>query len=74
MEKQDYSQLELFSQTPHSPPSRQNLPGSFRSYIRTYEKVLLLTIGMLILATVAYSLGMERGKRSLSGAPAQRAE
>ena len=60
MEKENYSQLELFSSdsTPLPQPSK-----SFLRYLRNYEKALLVAIGCVVISIVAYSLGVEKGKR-----------
>ncbi len=64
MDDKNYSQLELFSHQPgHSEP-RSALAGSILRRIRIYEKAILLAIGFIITAVVAFSLGIEKGKGS----------
>lgn len=63
MEKENYSQLELFSQV-----GRRNDPAdpanrSFLNYLRSYEMILLVIIGFIIIGIVCFSLGVESGKR-----------
>lgn len=60
MEKENYSQLELFSSdsSPSPQPSK-----SFLRYLRNYEKVVLVAIGCVVISVVAYSLGVKKGKR-----------
>lgn len=70
MEKSGYSQMELFS----SPEGRASentgrLSNPLLKYIRNYEKTILILIGFMITGIIAFSLGIERGKRGavLSG-------
>ena len=65
MNKEDLSQLELFSQGNGSQQAGRNDPAfsvSFLSYIRVYEKVIFVLIGFLITAVIAFCFGVERGK------------
>ena len=65
MNKEDLSQLELFSQGNGSQQAGRNDPAfsvSFLSYIRLYEKVIFVLIGFLVTAVIAFCFGVERGK------------
>jgi hypothetical protein len=67
MERTDYTQLELFSQIKDYAETKIRSTGkSFFSYVRNYEKAILIVIGLLITGIVAFSLGVERGKRLAS--------
>lgn len=64
VEKQDYSQSELFSSPDNSGQYKGHLPrSSFFLRIRGYEKVILLIMGLILTSIVFFSLGVERGKR-----------
>lgn len=55
-------QLELFSQDiGGARPEGRERPFFF---LKNYEKILLLVIGCIVVASVAYCVGVERGKRS----------
>jgi len=63
-EKQVHSQFELFS--PDDNGGQYRLPqakGSFFLRIRGYEKATLLVMGLVLTAIIAFSLGVEKGKR-----------
>jgi hypothetical protein len=62
MNNQNSSQLELFSQGPGYSESKVNLSRYFLRRIWVYEKVILVTIGFIITAVIAFSLGVEKGK------------
>jgi len=63
MENQNHSQLELFSQVNEYGQNNNRRANSFFSKIRSYEKLIILTISFLVTAVVAFSLGVEKGKR-----------
>jgi len=63
MEKENFSQLELFSQGDDRSASKSELPGSLRGYLRHFEKAVLGIIVFLITAVVAFCLGVEKGKK-----------
>ncbi len=63
MEK-DNSQLELFSQVKGGASPNGSAPASFLSYIRAYEKTLLVIIGFIITGIVAFSFGVEKGRHA----------
>ena len=64
VEKQDYSQSELFSSPDNGGQYKPRIPKNpFFSRIRGYEKVMLLIIGLVLTSIIAFSLGVERGKR-----------
>lgn len=63
MEKQNDSQLELFSQLSSSAETKKESLGNLPlSWIRGYEKTILIVIAMLITGVVSFSLGVEKGK------------
>lgn len=63
MEKQNNSQLELFSQLSASAETKKEGLGNLPlSWIRGYEKTILIVIAMLITGIVSFSLGVEKGK------------
>jgi hypothetical protein len=62
MEKQEYSQLELFHKTGDEESQAQRLSGTFLSYIRTYERLVLMLIGIVITGVVCFCIGVEKGK------------
>ena len=65
MDKINYSQLELFSQSKDYDRlrSKQKMSKTFLSYIWNYEKTLLIIIGFIISGIVSFSLGVEKGKK-----------
>lgn len=67
MEKENYSQLELFSQTETEITAKKtNLSSSLLRYIRSYEKIILLIIGFIIASIISFSLGVEKGEKNIS--------
>jgi cell division septation protein DedD len=62
MERKNYSQLELFSENASQDLPQERVSGSFRDYIRAYEKVVFFFIGLVIVGIVSFCLGVERGK------------
>lgn len=62
MEKEENIQLDLFSQAnvPHAQSSPERV--RFFSYIRSYEKNILLIIGIVIMGIICFSIGVEKGK------------
>ena len=63
-EKQDYSQGELFSQSPESGQLKGHIArSSFFMRIRGYEKTMLLIMLLVLISIVSFSLGVEKGKR-----------
>lgn len=64
VEKQDYSQNELFTKELDSGQYKpRSSVGSFFTRIRGYEKVLLLIMGLVLLSIISFSLGLEKGRR-----------
>lgn len=63
MEKEAHSQLELFSQTKDFGEKNTKNRESFFSYMRNYEKQIILVICFFVTAIVSFSLGIEKGKR-----------
>jgi hypothetical protein len=60
-------QLELFSGSGKPYQAGGHNRSTFISYIRGYEKIILLTIGVIVIAVIAFSLGVEKGKTMVSG-------
>ena len=65
MEKQDQSQLELFSRPPQggAPAGASGLSRSFINQIWRYEKGVLIAILFLVTGVIAFSAGFEKGRR-----------
>jgi hypothetical protein len=64
-EKQDYSQTELFSADDSGGQYKPYVPkNNFFLRIRGYEKVMLLVMGFALTSIIAFSLGVEKGRRS----------
>jgi len=64
VEKQNYSQSELFSPGDNSGQYKPRLPKKlFFLRMRGYEKVMLLIMGLVLTSIISFSLGVERGKR-----------
>ena len=63
MDREENIQLDLFSQSGR--PQEQSSPERMRlfSYIRSYEKNILLIIGIVVTGIICFSIGVEKGKR-----------
>ena len=62
--KQDYPQSELFTQSLESGHYKPHIPKSqFFLRIRSYEKVILLIMGLVLVSIISFSIGVENGKR-----------
>jgi hypothetical protein len=63
MEKEENLQLDLFSQG--AKPQIKSLPEHerFFSFIRAYEKKIILGIGIVVTGLICFSIGVEKGKR-----------
>lgn len=63
MDKKSHSQLELFSQPKgYSELKTQDNYNAFLSYIRNYEKIILIIIGFIVTGIISFSLGVEKGR------------
>lgn len=63
MEKQNNSQLELFSGSGVSARiNGHKADRKFLAYIHYYEKTILIIIGIVVTCIISFSLGVERGK------------
>lgn len=63
MDRKSHSQLELFSPPKgYSELKTQDNYNAFLSYIRNYEKVILIIIGFIVTGIISFSLGVEKGK------------
>ena len=65
MEKERLYQLELFSDPDCVGDSVPKASGAFMQYLRSYEKAVLFIILVLVVAVAAFSIGVERGKKSV---------
>ncbi|MCX5701538.1 MAG: SPOR domain-containing protein [Candidatus Omnitrophica bacterium] len=63
MEREAPSQLELFSQVKDYGEKNAKKGESFFSYMRNYEKQIILLICFFITAVASFALGIEKGKR-----------
>lgn len=65
MEPKGVSQLELFSSTTKGAieTKAQTATRSFFCYLRSYERVIITLIGLVITGIVSFSLGIEKGKK-----------
>ena len=63
VEREENIQLDLFSQS--GKPEAQISPerARFFSYIRSYERNILLIIGIAVTGIICFSIGVEKGKR-----------
>lgn len=68
MERNERFQLELFNQPKDT--ARINNPDNFSllGYIRNYEKIILFIICFIVIGIIAFSLGVEKGKKHLEPA------
>lgn len=62
MERENYSQLELFSSVNTDNALQRRASKSLLSRIRGYEKTILAVICLVITAVISFSLGVEKGK------------
>jgi len=66
--KDEFSQLELFSQSNitgiNSPARRKS--GSFKTFYAHYQKVILMIIAFISTGIIAFSLGVEKGRRTVA--------
>jgi hypothetical protein len=70
MEREMHSQLELFSQGKDYSEKCAKRSESFFSYMRNYEKQIILLICFLATALVSFALGIEKGKKIATLKPA----
>lgn len=63
VERKDYSQLELFSQSEDSGKRINSSRIFFLGYVRGYEKATLLFVCFIAVGIISFSLGVEKGKR-----------
>ena len=64
VEKQDYSQSELFSPGDNGGQYKPHLTKKpFFLRIRGYEKVMILIMGLVLTSIISFALGVENGKR-----------
>jgi len=65
MERQSNPQLELFSQSNDAQGFKANSANPFLERIWNYEKTVLIIIAVLVTGIIAFSLGVEKGKRAV---------
>ncbi len=63
MSKDNYSQSDLFMDSSGSGDNKSASRRSMLSYIRGYEKLIILILCVMVLSIVSFSLGVEKGKR-----------
>ncbi len=63
MDKQSQSQLELFSQTGEISGVNSETRKPFWTFIWSYEKAIFTIMGFIIVGIIAFTLGVEKGKR-----------
>lgn len=64
MEKENHTQLELFSHDPDSLRMRNRLEeNSFLRRLRRWEKTIFIIIGIIVTGIISFSLGVEKGKK-----------
>ncbi|MDP2904963.1 MAG: SPOR domain-containing protein [Candidatus Omnitrophota bacterium] len=61
MADENNSQLEMFSKTT-AYDQQETGRGTFFGYVRAYEKMILLILGMIVTGIVSFSFGVEKGK------------
>jgi hypothetical protein len=67
MENNGNPQLDLFSETTRTTPEdTRRRTGSFIGYLFNYERIILIGIGLLIVGTISFSVGVEKGRRMAS--------
>lgn len=62
-------QLELFSGSGKAPETPNTGRDKFFGHIRGYEKTIIIAIGFIVIAVIAFSIGAEKGKRQALQAP-----
>ncbi len=60
--RENYHQLELFSASQNTDAAKTHFHSSFLSFIRTYEKIVIIAIAFIVSGIVSFSLGVEKGK------------
>lgn len=65
MEKRRHYQLELFGRPASLSQQTEGCRTHFLSSLLRYEKTVLIIIGFIITAVSSFSLGVEKGKRSV---------
>ena len=64
MEKAAHAQLELFATSPQAEGSRSSPAHPFFGRLWRFERTILIVIGLLVTAVIAFSMGVERGRRT----------
>lgn len=68
MEKNQYNQLELFSDTNNTAKENSYSHNAFAGCLRGHEKAVILVICFILTSVISFSLGMEKGKRNAARA------
>ncbi len=64
MENNGNPQLDLFSETTRTAPEdTRRRTGNFIGHLFNYERIILVSIGLLIVGTISFSVGVEKGRR-----------
>ena len=66
MNKENRTQLELFSQIKNYNQRKTGEPNPFWSFIWDYEKMIFIIIGFIVTGIVSFSLGVEKGKKNVA--------
>lgn len=61
MEKENYSQLELFSAA-NAANQRSQIPGSLLRYLKGFEKTIIFIIAFILTGIISFSWGVKKGK------------
>lgn len=68
MEKNQYNQLELFSETNNTAKENSSCHNVFAGCLRGHEKAVILVICFILTSVISFTLGMEKGKRNAARA------
>lgn len=64
MERNTYTQLDLFSQSKNLGSAEDNHNGAGRGWLKGYEKTILTICVVIITGIIAFSFGVEKGNRN----------
>jgi len=63
IDSQRNSQLDLFSESSQAASQKASFSNSFFGCVRSYEKIIILSFCFIITSIIAFSFGVEKGKR-----------
>lgn len=63
MKSESDHQLELFAHSGLYSNAKKSPGKSFFTYVRDYERVMLIILGIVMTGLISFSLGVEKGKR-----------